>query len=223
MKFTGEASGSAGDTVTIIGVIKDIHIADYRQAIAPMRIGFVKKWSTTLAIKIAPENITSTLAFIEENYHKLATTKTPYTISFFDEDFGKVYKADRQLGTLIYLFSIVAIIIACLGLYGLTMHTVNIRLKEIVIRKILEAEHGQLVMILAWKFLLLILISFAVASPVAYYFMDKWLQNFVYHTDISLVSFLVAIVCMTVIAFATVGGQVWKAALTRPTEGLRSE
>ena len=223
MKFTGDAHGEAGDTVTIIGVIKDIHIADYRQAIAPMRIGLVRDWSSVLAIKIAPENIASTLSFIEENYRKLATTRMPYAISFFDEDFGKVYKADRQLGTLIYLFSIVAIIIACLGLYGLTMHTVNIRMKEIVIRKILGAEHAQLVMILAWKFLLLILISFAVASPVAYFFMDKWLQNFVYHTDISLVSFVVAILCMTLIAFATVGGQVWKAALTRPTEGLRSE
>ena len=116
-----------------------------------------------------------------------------------------------------------AIIIAYLGLYDLTMHTVHIRLKEIVIRKILGAERGQLVMILASKFFLLILISFAVASPVAYYFMDKWLQNFVYHTDISFLSFLIAVVCMTVIAFATVGGQVWKAALTRPTEGLRSE
>jgi len=223
MKFTGEAHGEKGDTVTIVGVIKDIHIADYRQAIAPMRIGLAKKWSSVLAIKIAPENIASTLSYIEENYRKLATTKMPYSISFFDEDFGKVYKADRQLGTLIYLFSIVAIIIACLGLYGLTMHTVNIRLKEIVIRKILGAEHGQLVMVLTQKFLLLILISFAVASPVAYFFMQKWLQNFAYHTDISLVSFVVAIVTMTVIAMATVGGQVWKATLTRPTEGLRSE
>jgi putative ABC transport system permease protein len=117
----------------------------------------------------------------------------------------------------------VAIIIACLGLYGLTLHTVNIRLKEIVIRKILGAEHRQLVTLLAQKFFLLILISFTIASPVAYYFMKQWLQNFAYHTDISLVSFAMAIVAMTVIAMATVGGQVWKAVLTRPTEGLRSE
>ena len=223
MKFTGEAHGEKGDTVSIVGVIKDIHFADYRQAIAPMRIGLAKKWSSVLAIKIAPENIASTLAFIEENYRKLATTKMPYTVSFFDEDFGKVYKADRQLGTLIYLFSIVAIIIACLGLYGLTLHTVNIRLKEIVIRKILGAEHRQLVTLLAQKFFLLILISFAIASPVAYYFMKQWLQNFAYHTDISLVSFAMAILAMTMIAMATVGGQVWKAVLTKPTEGLRSE
>jgi putative ABC transport system permease protein len=147
----------------------------------------------------------------------------PYAISFFDDDFGKVYKADRQLGTLIYLFSIVAVIIACLGLYGLTMHTVNIRLKEIGIRKILGAEQGELMTILARKFLILIFISFALASPVAYYFMEKWLQNFVYHTEISVISFVVAIVAMMVIALATVGGQVWKAALTRPTEVLRSE
>ena len=223
MKFTGESPGQKGDTVTVIGVIKDIHIADYRQAIAPMRIGMAKKWSSALAIKIAPENIASTLAYIEENYRKLATTKMPYSVSFFDEDFGKVYKADRQLGTLIYMFSMVAIVIACLGLYGLTMHTVNVRLREIGIRKILGAEHGQLVTILGRKFLILILISFAIATPVAYYFMDKWLQNFAYHTHISIFSFLIAIVSMTFIALATVGGQVWKAVLAKPTEVLRSE
>jgi putative ABC transport system permease protein len=223
MKFTGESPGEKGDTVIVIGVIKDIHIADYRQAIAPMRIGFAKKWSGVLAIKIAPENIASTLAYIEENYRKLATTKMPYSVSFFDEDFGKVYKADRQLGTLIYMFSMVAIVIACLGLYGLTMHTVNLRLKEIGIRKILGAEPGQLVTILGRKFLILILISFAIATPVAYYFMNKWLQNFAYHTNISVLSFLIAIVSMIFIALATVGGQVWKAVLAQPTEVLRSE
>jgi len=188
-----------------------------------MRIGLAKKWSGVLAIKIAPENIATTLATIEENYRKLATTKMPYSVSFFDEDFGKVYKADRQLGTLIYMFSMVAIVIACLGLYGLTLHTVNVRLKEIGIRKILGAEHGQLVTILGRKFLILIVISFAIATPLAYYFMDQWLQNFVYHTYISIFSFVIAIVSMTFSALATVGGQVWKAVLAKPTEVLRSE
>lgn len=223
MKFTGESHGGKRDTVTIIGVISDIHIADYRQAIAPMRIGLAKKWSSALAIKIAPGNMASALSFIEENYRKLATTKMPYVISFFDEDFGKAYKTDRQLGTLINLFSIVAIIIACLGLYGLTMHTVNIRLKEIGIRKILGAEQWQLMTILARKFLFLILISFVLASPVAYYFMDKWLQGFVYHASISVSSFVVTILAMITIALVTVGGQVWKAVLAGPTKVLRSE
>jgi putative ABC transport system permease protein len=223
MKFIGETNGGKGDTATIIGVIKDIHIADYRQAIAPMRIGFSKKWSSVLAIKVSPKNISSTLSFIEENYKKFATTKMPYAISFFDEDFGKVYKADRQLGTLIYIFSVVAIVIACLGLYGLTMHTVNIRLKEIGIRKIMGAEHSQLVAILSKKFLILILIAFVVAAPVAYYFMNEWLKNFVYHADINLISFAVAIAAMIVISLATVGGQVWKAVRSSPTEILRSE
>jgi len=223
MKFTGETNGGKGDTATIIGVIKDIHIADYRQAIAPMRIGFSKKWSGVLAIRVSPKNIGATLSFIEENYKRLATTKMPYAISFFDEDFGKVYKADRQLGTLIYIFSVVAIIIACLGLYGLTMHTVNIRLKEIGIRKIMGAEHSQLVAILSKKFLVLIIMAFVVAAPVAYYFMNEWLKNFVYHTDISFLSFGIAMATMMAISLATVGRQVWKAVRSSPTEILRSE
>jgi putative ABC transport system permease protein len=223
MQFTGESSGGRRDTATIIGVIKDIHIADYKHAIAPFRIGYVNSWASTIAIRIRPENISSTLAYIEENYKKLATTKMPYAISFFDEDFGKVYKADRQLGTLIYLFSIVAVLIACLGLYGLTTHTVNIRLKEIGIRKVLGAEIGQLTFMLARKFMVLIVIAFILASPVAYFFMNQWLRNFVYHTDINLFSFVIAILALLVVALATVSGQVWKAAVSKPTEVLRNE
>jgi putative ABC transport system permease protein len=223
MQFTGESTGNKGDTATIIGVIKDIHIADYRHAIAPFRIGFVNSWASTLAIKINPQDIPATLAFIEDNYKKLATTKMPFTITFFDEDFGKVYKADRQMGTLIYLFSIVAVLIACLGLYGLTMHTINIRLKEIGIRKVLGAEMGQLVFMLARKFVVLILVSFVLATPVSYFFMNEWLQNFVYHTDISISSFIIAVLVLMVIALATVSGQVWRATLSKPTEVLRSE
>ena len=223
MQFTGESSGRKDDTVNIIGVIKDIHIADYRHAIAPFRIGYVNSWASMLAIHIRPENIPTTLSFIEAEYKKLATTKIPYSISFFDEDFGKVYKADRQLGTLIYLFSAVAVVIACLGLYGLTIHTVTIRLKEIGIRKVLGAEISQLTFMLARKFIVLILIAFGVASPLSYFYMNQWLQNFVYHTDINLFSFIVAMLVLMAIALATVGGQVWKAASSKPTEVLRNE
>jgi putative ABC transport system permease protein len=223
MQFTGESTGNKRDTATIIGVIKDIHIADYRHAIAPFRIGFVNSWASTLAIKINPQDIPATLAFIEDNYKKLATTKMPFTITFFDEDFGKVYKADHQMGTLIYLFSIVAVLIACLGLYGLTMHTINIRLKEIGIRKVLGAGIGQLVFMLARKFVVLILVAFVLAAPVSYFFMNEWLQNFVYHTDISIASFIIAVLVLMVIALTTVSGQVWRATLSKPTEVLRSE
>jgi putative ABC transport system permease protein len=223
MQFTGESTGNKRDTATIIGVIKDIHIADYRHAIAPFRIGFVNSWASTLAIKINPKDIPATLLFIEDNYKKLATTKMPFAITFFDEDFGKVYKADRQMGTLIYLFSLVAVLIACLGLYGLTMHTINIRLKEIGIRKVLGAEMGQLIFMLARKFVVLILVSFVLATPVSYFFMNDWLQNFVYHTDISISSFIIAVLMLMLIALATVSGQVWRATLSKPTEVLRSE
>jgi putative ABC transport system permease protein len=180
-------------------------------------------WASTLAIKIQPENLPATLAYIEESYKKLATTKMPYTITFFDEDFGKTYKADQQLGMLIYIFSIVAVLIACLGLYGLTTHTVNIRLKEIGIRKVLGAEIGQLTFMLARKFIGLIVLAFVFASPVSWFFMNQWLQNFVYHTNISLYSFVGSILTLLVIALATVSTQVWKAAVSKPTEILRNE
>ncbi|MDZ7650336.1 MAG: FtsX-like permease family protein [Cytophagales bacterium] len=127
MQFTGE--GGDGDTVTIIGVIEDIHIANYRNTIKPFRIGYVRPWSSQLAIKIVPNDIPNTLAFIEDSYKKFATSKIPYSISFFDEEFGKVYKSDQQLSMLINIFSMIAALVACLGLYGLSVYTVSQRMK----------------------------------------------------------------------------------------------
>ncbi len=223
MRFTGETGGKAGDTVTIIGVIKDIHISSYRRPIVPFRIGLANDWAWQLAIKIKPNNIPATLSYIEENYKKLATTKFPFAVSFFDEDFAKVYKSDRQLGKLINLFSGVAVIIACLGLYGLSIHTVAQRLKEIGIRKILGAGVGQITFMLSRKFLILVLIAFCLAAPLAYYVMDQWLQSFAYHVTLGIWTFLLTAAAMIFISLATVGSQTWSAAITNPVDVLRSE
>ena len=223
MQFTGENGGREGDTVHIIGVIKDIHISSYRRPIEPFRIGLANAWSWQLAIKINSEDMASTLAFIEGNYKKLATTKTPYKISFFDEDFGKVYKSDQQLGKLINLFSIVAIFIACLGLYGLSVHNVTQRLKEIGIRKILGAEHLQIIYMISRRFISLVIISFVFAAPVAYYIMDNWLQTFAYHITFSIGVFILTAITMLLIALSTVGSQTWRAATANPTDVIRNE
>jgi len=223
MQFTGEQPGLPGDTVRIIGVIKDINFASYKRPIVPFRIGFAKDWSWQLAIKVKPDDLPETLSYIEENYKKLATTKFPYSLSFFNEDFGNVYKADRQLGKLITLFSFVSVLVACIGLYGLSIHTVAQRLKEIGIRKILGAELGQITYMLSRKFVALVLIAFVVASPLAYFVMEQWLQTFAYHISFGPGTFVIAVVTMVLIALATVGSQTWRAAVTNPAEVLRRE
>lgn len=223
MQFIGENGGEEGDTVHIIGVIKDIHISSYKRPIEPFRIGLANNWSWQLAIKINPEDMASTLAYIEENYKKLTTTKIPFKISFFDEDFGKVYKSDQQLGKLINLFSIVAIFIACLGLYALSVHNVTQRLKEIGIRKILGAKHLQISYLISRRFINLVIISFVFAAPIAYYIMDKWLQTFAYHITIGIGVFILTAIVMLLIALLTVGSQTWRAATANPTDVIRNE
>jgi putative ABC transport system permease protein len=223
MRFTGETEGQVGDTIHIIGVIKDMHISSYRSPIAPLRIGFVNASCWQLAIKIKPTNMAATLSFIEENYKKLANTRLPYQISFFDEDFGKVYKTDRQLGQLIKLLSILAVFIGCLGLYGLVVYTTAQRLKEIAIRKIIGAEVSQITFLLLRKFLLLALIGLVMATPIAYYLMDEWLQSFAYHITFGTSPFVKTALIMTFISLTTVGSQIWRAATSNPASVLRSE
>jgi putative ABC transport system permease protein len=223
MQFTGENGGKAGDTVHIIGVIKDMHISSYRSPIVPFRIGLMNDWCWQVAIKIKPTDIPATLSYIEESYKKLATTKLPFQISFFDEDFGKVYKTDRQLGKLINIFSVIAIVIACLGLYGLAVHTTNQRLKEIGIRKIMGASFAQISYMLSRKFVILVMLAFIIATPVAYYVMHEWLQTFAYHVTLEVSAFVITAVMMVLIALLTVGSQTWRAATSNPTEVLRGE
>lgn len=222
MQFTGE-TGGIGDTVTIIGVIKDMHISSYRSPIKPFRIGYMTSWSSTVAIKIEPRDIAGTLSFIEETYKNLSTTKIPYSISFFDEEFGRAYKSDQQLGILINVFSAIAALVACLGLYGLSVHNVSLKLKEVSIRKIHGASLQQLVVLLGRKFIALVVVAFLIAAPVSYYFMNEWLAGFAYHIAIEPLSFILTVIVMVLIAVVTVGSQTWRAATVNPTVILRGE
>lgn len=224
MQFTGErGSGEAGDTVTIIGVMKDFHFVNYRLPIKPLRFGLYGRWSTQLAIKVKPDDIPSVLEHVEANYKKLATTKLPYTYNFFDEQFGRAYRSDRQLGVLTSIFSVVAVLIACLGLYGLSLDAVTLRLKEVGIRKVFGASLIQITRLLSSRFIILIFVAFILAMPVAYYIMDQWLTGFAYHIEIPLWVFPLTVFIMLAIAIMTVGMHTWRAARTNPAVTLRNE
>jgi putative ABC transport system permease protein len=224
MEFTNESGGSGtGDTVRIIGVIKDIHIASYRRPIEPFRICAAKGRSRQLAVKINSNNRAETLSYIESTYKNLATTKLPYTFSFFDVQYNSMYKTEHQLGKLISIFSVISILIASLGLYGLSMHSVTQRLKEIGVRKILGAKIEQLTFMLSIKFASLVLFAFIIAAPAAYYIMNQWLAGFVYHAEIGVDTFLITIFVMITVSMVTVGSQTWRAACTNPTDVLRNE
>ena len=223
MQFTGERTGQAGDTVTIIGVMKDFHFVNYRLPIKPLRFGLNRNWSSQLAIKVQPDKIPDVLNHLEASYKKLATTRMPYSYNFFDEQFGSAYRSDRQLGTLTSIFCAIAVLIACLGLYGLSLDAVTQRLKEVGIRKVFGATLIHLTALLTRRFLVLILVAFAVAIPIAYFVMNRWLAEFTYRIDIPLWIFPLCALAMVTVALLTVGMHTLRAAKTNPATVLRNE
>jgi putative ABC transport system permease protein len=147
----------------------------------------------------------------------------PFEYSFLDEDFQKNYEAEERLAAIIRYFTIVAIFISCLGLFGLTTFSVEQRTKEIGIRKVLGASTTGIVSLLSKDFLKLVVLSFLVASPLAWYFMNNWLQNFAYKAPFSIWIVIVGWSIAFGIAFLTISIQAVKVALTNPVKNLRTE
>ena len=175
-----------------------------------------------MAIKIRPQGVPETLAFIEEVWGQFAPER-PFEYSFLDETIDEQYKAEAGLGKIFGYFSGLAVLIACLGLFGLASFTAERRTKEIGLRKVLGASTAKIVVLVSTDFIKLVVIAFVVAAPVAYLVMNRWLESFAHRVDVSLVTFVVAGVGAFVIAGLTVSYQSIKAALTNPVETLRYE
>ena len=147
----------------------------------------------------------------------------PFEFSFLDQDFQKNYSAEERLGSIIRYFTIVAIFISCLGLFGLTTFSVEQRIKEIGIRKVLGASTAGIVSLLSRDFLKLVLISFFVASPLAWYFINKWLDNFAYKAPFTIWILVIGWGLAFLIAFLTISIQALKTAIANPVKNLRTE
>ena len=147
----------------------------------------------------------------------------PFEYSFLDQDFQRNYDAESRQANLIRYFTMIAIIISCLGLFGLATFTAEQRTKEIGIRKVLGASVGGLVMLLSTEFLKLVALAILIASPLAWYVMNRWLENFAYQTSITWGVFLLTAFIAVIIAFLTISFQAIKAAIVNPVRSLRSE
>ena len=152
---------------------------------------------------------------------KASTPHIPFSYSFLDDDVDRLYRADETLARLIILFAFLAVLTACLGLFGLAALTTQQRTKEIVIRKVLGASIGQVLLLLSKEYTFLVLIANLIAWPVAYSLMSWWLQTFAYHTEISLALFPVTGLLALVIAWLTVSIQIIKSATANPVNLLR--
>lgn len=208
---------------TIVGVVKDFHFEDLQQPITPF--GFTLNGEANFSYLIVHgkgTNVKETLSAVEKSW-KSAVPNEPFEYSFLDADFQKNYKAQEQLSTIVTYFTIIAIIICCLGLFALAAFSAEQRIKEIGVRKVLGASVGSIVGLLSKDFLKLVIIAALIASPIAWYVMNEWLKNFAYRTNISWVVFAITIAAAVSIAIITVSFQAIKAAMANPVKNLRTE
>ncbi len=206
----------------VVGVAKDIYFSSVHHEIEPLVYFVDEQGLGTMAIKVAAADLSTTLAYIDQTWASLVPTY-PITRTFLDDRFNALYLQEERTATVITYFSLFAVFIACLGLLGLAAFTAERRTKEIGVRKVLGASIGHIVFLLSKEFTLLVGIAFVVAAPIAYFAMDRWLQDFAYRVEISLWIFLGAGLIALLVAFFTVSYQSIRAALNDPVESLRYE
>jgi putative ABC transport system permease protein len=218
--------GAAGSQVTynIIGVVKDFNFGSLRNKITPlvMRLG---DYHASIEFRVNTKNLPSLISRIETLYHKADANMAgqPFEYSFMDDDFNHLYQSEQNTGKIFMSFAFFAILIACLGLFGLVTYAAEQRTREIGIRKVLGASVANVVTMLSADFIKLIGISVAIAFPLGWWAMDKWLQGFAYRTGISWWVFAAAAFLALIITFATVSFRAVKAALANPVRSLRAE
>lgn len=210
-----------GTNGIIIGVLKDFHFASLKQKIEP----FVFKYQPhtwQLLVKTTGKDAPRALKTVEKTW-KRYNPNFPFTYTFLDQTYEALYKSDQRTGTLFNVFAGIAILISCLGLFGLAAYTTQVKVKEIGIRKVLGASIANITTMLSRDFLTLIVLAILIASPIAWYAMNKWLQDFVYRATIQWWIFAVAGMAAILIALITISYQSIKAALANPVKSLRSE
>jgi putative ABC transport system permease protein len=208
----------------VIGVMGDWHYSSVRTKIEPLLlITTPVDWLSYLVVRIAPGDIGKTMKGIEEIWDRVIPDY-PFDYTFVDESLDRMYRTEERLGNLMKYFTILAIIIACLGLFGLASFTAEQRTREIGVRKVMGARARTIMLLLSREFTLLVVVSCLPAIPVAWYVMKKvFLQNFEYRTDMAWWIFAGAALAALVIALLTVSYQALRAALTNPADALRYE
>ena len=204
----------------VIGVVKNFNFKSLHEAISPLYMSLNPE--SGLIFKIKTTDVTGLLATMKKNWDAYSTGE-PFTYSFMDDLFNKTYSTEQKTGAILNIFSVLIILVACLGLFGLVTYTAEQRTKEIGIRKVLGASVSQVTQMLSKEFLKLVMIASVIAFPVAWWAMNKWLQSFAYRINISWWIFLVAGFAALLIALLTVSFQAIKAAVANPVKSLRTE
>ncbi len=211
-----------GSPGTVVGVIKDFHFASLHQPIGPMMLFLDTSFTNYILLKTTGQNIPATLQALQALW-KNRVPSMPFTYRFLDDNYNSMYESEQKTADVFGTFSTLAILLACMGLFALSAFTTAQRTKEIGIRKVLGADVAGIVGLIAKDFLKLTLIAVVIASPLAWYLMNHWLQDFAYRIRINAWVFIAAGGAAVLIAFITVSFQSVKAALANPVKSLRSE
>lgn len=191
------------------------------QPIQPLMIFLDTEWLSHLAAKVRPDDLPGTIAHLEQTIEPFSSY--PFDYQFLDETFDQLYKAEMRLGETFGFFTVLALLIASLGLFGLAAFAAEQRTKEIGVRKVLGATMPHLVLLLSKEFTQLVLVAAVLAVPLAYVGMNRWLEDFAYRIDIGVGVFAVALGASLLIAWLSVSYQALKAARVNPVESLRYE
>lgn len=206
----------------IIGVVKDFNYKSLYDKVETTVLQIFPTAATKVAVKIKPADIEKSIAHVRDAWNKF-TPEYPIEYKFLDENFERMYNTEDKLTTLLWIFTVIAVFVGCLGLLGLAAYSAERRRKEVSIRKVLGASVQRVVLMLSKDFIQLVLIALLIASPIAWYFMNQWLTDFAYRVTISWWIFALTAVAVTGIAFFTVSFQAFRAAVNNPVAALRSE
>ena len=223
----GQMNAPDGKTYiyTVAGVVKDFHFQTLHEKIAPLFIIHIRKLAPVdpiMAVKLDAANYPATIAAIEKSWKKFIG-EIPFHYSFLDQNIANMYAAEATTRKVFTAFSVLAIIIACMGLLGLISYTIQLRIKEIGIRKVLGASVSQILWLLGKNFFRVIMVAGLIAIPVSLLLMTRWLQGFEYRVNISPLTFVFALLSAIIIAGITIGLQAIKAAWSNPVKSLRTE
>lgn len=219
----GQTLKGDGSDWKVVGVIKDFIYESPYEKINPLMVMGPKSWFNVMHVKLNPQKTTAANLAIMENIFKQYNPQYPFDYKFVDDEYALKFKDEKRIGTLAGLFAGLTILISCLGLFGLATYMAENRIKEIGVRKVLGASVTSITTLLSKDFLKLVIVSFLIASPIAYWAMYQWLQSYNYRIGIQWWVFALAAVLSIVIAILTVSYQAIKAAVANPVKSLRTE
>ncbi len=220
--ITGRTLRGNNRNFTVIGVVQDFHFRSLHHKIGPMVLTFLPRHTYQMLVRIRPENVPGTLAFLEEKWRKVAPGRE-FRYFFLDDELDRQYWKEERLSRILGYATLLAIFIACLGAFGLTALAVARRTREIGIRKVLGAHASGIVSLLSRDFVKLVVIASLIAFPAAYYATERWLQDFAYRIDPDIPSFAIGAAFVLLAVLLTVSVQAVRAAWANPVDALRTE